>query len=157
MKMFVCIVFASVCVASSHAIAGGPDDILGLWNTEKREAMIKIYNCSSKYCGKIVWLNEPNYSADSKEGTPGAPILDHNNPNPELRMNPLIGSQILFDIVYAGENVWEKGKIYDSDNGKIYNSKMTLISPDQLNMRGFIGISFIGGSTIWTRTKTVTK
>jgi len=145
------IVFTSVLLAAAVASAAGPDDILGLWNTEKKDAKIEIYKCGAKYCGKIAWLKEPTYSADSKDGVPGTPILDHNNPNPDLRKKPLIGLRILINFVFVGDNLWKNGKIYNSDNGKIYSGKMTLISPDQLNVRGFIGISLIGGSTTWTR------
>ncbi|MBF0505246.1 MAG: DUF2147 domain-containing protein [Nitrospirae bacterium] len=151
------IVFASALLVSGFAFAAGPDDILGLWNTEERDAKIEIYKCGSKYCGKIAWLKEPTYPAGSKEGVPGTPILDHSNPNPKLRERPLIGLPILIDFLFAGDNLWNNGKIYNSDNGKIYSGKMTLISPDQLNVRGFIGISLIGGTTKWTRAKAGTR
>ncbi|HAM50101.1 MAG TPA: DUF2147 domain-containing protein [Nitrospiraceae bacterium] len=112
---------------------------------------MEIYKCNLKYCGKIVWLKEPTYPADSKEGTPGTPILDQNNPNPKLRKTPLIGLPILLNFVYAGDNSWKSGKIYNSDNGKTYSGSLTLVSLNHLKVRGFIGISLIGGSTIWTR------
>ena len=151
MKQWMVIVFTSIVLAAGATYAVGPDDILGVWNTEEKDAKIEIYECSSKYCGKIVWLKEPVYPAGSKDGTPGTPILDHNNPNPELRKTPLIGLPILLDFVYAEDNVWKDGKIYNSDNGKTYSGKLTLVSPDLLRVRGFIGISLIGGSTTWTR------
>ena len=158
MKYSVFIVFfASVLLAAAFIFASGPDDILGLWNTEHRDARIEIYNCSTKYCGKIAWLKEPTYPAGSKEGVPSTPILDLNNPDRELRKKPLIGLPILINFVFAGDNLWKDGKIYNSENGKIYSGKMTLISPDQLNVRGFIGIPLFGGSTTWTSTKTETE
>ncbi|HET6516058.1 MAG TPA: DUF2147 domain-containing protein [Thermodesulfovibrionales bacterium] len=144
-------VFTSAVLAAGTTYGAGPDDILGVWNTEEKDAKIEIYKCSFKYCGKIVWLKEPVYQAGSKDGTPGAPIMDHNNPNPELRKTPLIGLPILLDFVYAGDNSWKDGKIYNSDNGKTYSGKLTLPSPDLLKVRGFIGIPLIGGSTTWTR------
>jgi uncharacterized protein (DUF2147 family) len=151
MRQFMFIVFTSVILSAASAYAAGPDDILGVWNTEERDAKIEIYKCRIKYCGKIVWLQEPTYPAGSKEGTPGTPMLDHNNPNPELRKTPLIGLPILLDFVFAGDNSWKNGKIYNSENGKTYGGKMTLDSPNQLNVRAFIGISLIGGTTTWTR------
>ncbi len=147
------IVFVSVLLTAAFVLAAGPDDILGLWNTEKRDAKIEIYKCGTKYCGKIAWLKEPTYPAGSKEGAPGTPILDHNNPDPELRKKSLIGLPILIDFVFAGDNLWKNGKIYNPDNGKRYRGKMTLISPDQLNVRGFIGIPLLGGTTVWTRAR----
>jgi uncharacterized protein (DUF2147 family) len=138
-------------IPATAADAAGPDDVLGVWNTEERDAKIEIYKCGMKYCGKIVWLREPTYPAGSEEGTPGTPVLDHSNPEPKLRKTPLIGLPILLDFVFAGDNSWNSGKIYDSENGKTYSGKLTLVSPNQLNVRGFIVISLIGGSTTWTR------
>lgn len=157
MKRCVFIVFTSVLLAAAFAFASGPDDILGLWNTEHRDARIEIYKCGTKYCGKIAWLKEPTYPCGSKEGVPGTPILDRNNPDRELRKKPLIGLPILIDFAFAADNLWKNGKIYNSENGKIYSGKMTLISPNQLNVRGFIGIPLFGGSTTWTSTKTETE
>lgn len=151
------IVLTSVLLAAAFAFAEGPDDILGLWNTEKKDAKVEIYKCDTKYCGKIAWLKEPTYPAGSREGVPGTPILDHNNPDPELRKKPLVGSSILIGFVFAGDNLWKNGKIYNSENGKIYSGKLTLVSPDQLNVRGYIGIPLFGGSTTWTRVKAGTE
>jgi uncharacterized protein (DUF2147 family) len=151
MKHFMFIVFTSVILAPVSAYAACTDDILGVWNTEERDAKIEIYKCGIKYCGKIVWLQDPTYPAGSKEGTPGTPMLDHNNPKAALRRTPLIGLPILLDFVFAGDNSWKNGKIYDSESGKTFSGKMTLASPDKLNVRGFIGISLIGGTTTWTR------
>src|SRR4030042_7035085 len=100
MKHFMFIVFTSVILAAVSAYAAGPDDILGVWNTEERDAKIEIYKCGIKYCGKIVWLQDPTYPAGSKEGTPGTPMLDHSNPNPELGKNPLIGLPTLFPLAF---------------------------------------------------------
>ncbi len=150
-------VFASVLLTTALACAADPGDIQGLWNTEKKDARIEIYRCDSKYCGRIAWLKEPTYPAGSKEGTPGTPILDNKNPNPDLRKKPLVGVQILRDFEFAGGNSWKNGKIYNSSNGKIYSGKITLLSPGRLKVRGFIGISAIGGSTIWTRAKAGTE
>ncbi len=143
--------FVGLVIAVTSANAAGSEDILGVWNTERREAKIMIYKCGEKYCGKIVWFKDTNYPADSKDGTPGTPILDHNNPNPKLKKNPIIGLQILYDFTFTGNNSWTGGKLYNPDNGKTYSGKMTLVSPNQLNLRGFIGISLIGRTTKWTR------
>ena len=157
MKFCMFITFACVFLYAAIASASGPNNIMGVWNTAKRDAKIEIYQCGIKYCGKIVWLKESAYPAGSKDGVPGTPILDQNNPNPAMRKKPLMGVNILADFVYAGDDLWTNGKIYNSNNGKMYSGKLTLISPDRLKVRGFIGISLIGGSTIWTRGKTGAK
>ena len=82
---------------------------------------------------------------------PGTPKLDNNNPDQNLRKIPRIGLEIVRDFIYAGDNLWNKGEVYDTKNGKTYSGKMTLISPDQLKLRGFIGISLFGRTSNWTR------
>jgi len=143
--------FVVMAMAATLVFAASPDDILGVWLTEGKDANIEIYKCGEKYCGNIVWIIEPNYPADSKEGIPGTPVLDLNNPNPKLRKTPLIGLQILYNFTYAGDNKWTDGKIYNPDNGRTYSSKMRLVSANELKVRGYIGISLIGGTETWTK------
>jgi uncharacterized protein (DUF2147 family) len=153
MRQFKFIVFACVMLAATFAAAAGPDDILGLWDTDGKSASIEIYKCGIKYCGKIAWLKEDVYPADATDGVPGTPILDSNNPDPEMRKKTLIGSPILINFVFAGDDLWTGGNIYNSENGKLYSGRLTLVSHKQLNVRGYIGIPLLGGTTTWTRTK----
>ena len=142
---FLCFAMATACYA-----AGG-DDILGVWNDEEKNSKIEVFKCGDRYCGNIVWLKEPNYAAGSTEGTPGTVMLDNHNPDPVRRTVPLLGLQIVKDFAYAGDSVWKGGTVYDPKVGKTYSGKMTLVSPHQLKMRGFIGISLLGRNTTWTR------
>lgn len=141
-------------LALTHALpvlAAGPDDILGEWNDEKKDAKIEIYKCSESYCGRITWLREPNYPADSTDGTPGTPKLDHNNPDATRTKDTVIGLNIVKGFRYDGENRWNGGTVYDPKNGKTYKGKMMLVSPSRLDLRGYIGISLIGRTTNWSR------
>ncbi len=133
------------------AYGTGSDDILGVWNNEERDAKIEIYKCGNKYCGQVIWLKEPNYPEGSKEGTAGTPRLDHNNPDPSLRKTPIIGLNIVHDFSSTDDHTWFSGAVYDPKNENTYRGKMTLISPDQLNLRGFVGIPLFGRTTTWTR------
>jgi uncharacterized protein (DUF2147 family) len=133
------------------AYAASPDDILGLWNTEENKAKVEIFKCANKYCGRIVWLKDPDYPAGSKEGAPGTPKVDHNNPDPGLRKRPVMGLQFMEGFAFAGDNAWKGGKLYDPEKGKTYSGKITLVSQDRLDLRGFIGISLIGRTSKWTR------
>ena len=96
-------------------------------------------------------MKEPYYPADDDGGMAGRPIVDRENPNPDLRTRPLIGLRIMEGFDYIGENVWEKRTIYNPDNGKVYKCQMTLSAPAHLVVRGFIGIPLLGGTSIWTR------
>jgi len=152
MKTALAALFAGMMLLSAFPLfASDRDSILGVWINEEKDARIELFKCGEKYCGRIVSLKEPNYPAGSEEGKPGTPKLDHNNPVPGLRTVPIIGLQIVRDFVFAGDGLWKDGKVYDPKNGKTYSGKMTLVSPDQLHLRGFIGISLIGRTTTWTR------
>ncbi len=144
-------IFACMVISTSAAVYAGSDDILGAWFNQEKDAKIEIYRCGDAYCGKIIWLKEPMYPEGSTDGVAGTPKLDHNNPNPALRKTPVIGLQIVRGFAYSGNNKWVDGKVYDPKNGKTYSGKMTLISPNQLNLRGFIGISLLGRTAVWTR------
>ena len=61
-----------------------------------------------------------------------------------------MGLQILSGFRYAGDGTWEAGKIYDPKNGKTYSCKMRL-DGENLKIRGFIGISLFGRTTVWSR------
>jgi uncharacterized protein (DUF2147 family) len=145
------LLIASVLSVAALCLAANGDDILGVWNDAEKDAKIEIFKCENKYCGKIVSAKEPNYPAGSKEGTPGSPRLDHNNPDSAKRSRPIIGLQIMNDFTFAGDGAWKDGTVYDPKNGKAYRGKMTLVSPNKLVMRGFVGIPLFGRSTEWTR------
>jgi uncharacterized protein (DUF2147 family) len=150
-KRAVSVLLSTILLLVSFAFAADEDKILGLWNTPENDCKIEIYKCGNKYCGRIAWLKEPLYPADDDGGMADKPIVDRENPSPDLWARPLIGLQLMEGFTYIGKNVWEKGTIYNPDNGKTYKCKMTLSAPDRLEVRGFIGISLFGGTSIWTR------
>jgi uncharacterized protein (DUF2147 family) len=144
-------IFAGVLLWAASVFAASSDDILGLWLNQEKDAKIEIFKCNEKYYGKIVWLQEPDYPVASSEGVPGTPKLDHNNPDRTLRLKRVMGLQIVHNFSFAGNGLWNDGKVYDPNNGKTYSGKMTLVSPYQLHLRGFIGIALIGRTAVWTK------
>jgi uncharacterized protein (DUF2147 family) len=145
------IVSMMIATMASASFAASTDEILGVWDNQEKDARIEIFKCGEKFCGKIVSLKEPNYPPGSKEGMPGTPKLDHKNPKPELRKVPVIGLEIMHNFIFAGDDTWKGGKVYDPKSGNTYSGKMTLVSPTQLKLRGFIGISLFGRTDVWTR------
>ena len=142
--------------AAIPASAEDGDAILGLWATDPEggggEAHVEVYKENGKYYGKIIWLAQPVYPPDDPKGTPGEPKIDLENPDPELRNNPVVGLLITKDFVYKGNGQWHKGTIYDPDNGKTYKCKIKYGENENvLKVRGFIGVSLLGRNTYWTR------
>jgi uncharacterized protein (DUF2147 family) len=148
-RCFLVLLVAGLLPATASGAAG--DDILGEWYNAEKDARIEIFACGTRYCGRIVWLKEPDYPDGSRDGVPGTPKLDHNNPDPSRTKEPVIGLRIVRDFEYAGENRWHAGTVYDPKNGKTYKGKMTLTAPDRLDLRGYVGIPLFGRTTTWTR------
>jgi uncharacterized protein (DUF2147 family) len=132
-------------VMITYAQAPSADAILGKWLNEDKDAHIQIYKENNKYYGKIVWLNEPN------EPATGLPKVDDDNEDESLRSRPVMGLILLKDFVYDGEGEWEDGTIYDPKNGKTYDCYMNFDENGVLKIRGYIGFSWIGRNTYWTR------
>jgi uncharacterized protein (DUF2147 family) len=147
---------AVAVLVSGPVSAQDGDAILGLWATDPEggggEAHVEITEVDGVYVGTIVWLAEPLGTADDPKQKLGQPKTDVENPDPALRDKPVIGLQIVKDFVYKGDGEWHRGTIYDPDNGKTYKSKIRFgETRDVLKVRGFIGISMLGRTTVWTR------
>jgi uncharacterized protein (DUF2147 family) len=146
-------VVMAVSLMALPAQAASPDAVIGKWLNGKKMAHIEIYKSGDRYEGKIVWLKEPVYPPDDKKGMAGKTKIDRENPDVSKRNNPILGMVMLWGFKHIKDNLWEEGSIYDPENGKTYRCKMTLESPDVLNVRGFIGFSLIGRTDTWTRVK----
>jgi uncharacterized protein (DUF2147 family) len=113
--------------------------ILGNWLTARRNGIIQISRSpDGHYQGRIVGGDEPER-------------VDANNPDPTRRTQRLFGQTILRDMNYDGQGRWSGGTIYDPDSGHTYRCRIELRGHDQLRIRGFLGVSLIGRSQIWTR------
>ena len=148
------VVVMIVLFAALSAMAGDGDAIVGVWATDPEgeggQAHIEISAVGDEYSGKIVWLEEPLYTADDEDGEVGEPKIDKNNPDPALQTRPIMGLQLMEGFKYDGKGTWKKGTIYDPDNGKTYKSKVRLGDDGVLSVRGYIGISMIGRTSKWT-------
>lgn len=136
--------FVFLFFTSFATLAADPDDILGLWKNGEGTGIVQIYKKGDKYYGKIVWLkvtNDPD----------GTPRKDINNPEASLRSRPLKGLENLRGFQYAGDGKWENGNVYDPKTGNDYSCEMTLVNPNTLEVRGFIGISLFGRTDVWKR------
>ena len=122
------------------------DDVLGIWFNEEKDAKIEIYEDGGKYFGRIIWLEEPI------DPETGKPKLDDENPDEELQKRPVMGLLLVKDFVFDGDDVWDDGEIYDPKSGNTYSCYMKFDSENTLKVRGYIGISWIGRTTYWTRT-----
>jgi uncharacterized protein (DUF2147 family) len=135
----------------ARAVSPGGDAITGLWEVAEGDGRIEIFRCAEKYCGRIAWLKEPLYP--SGDPMAGRPLIDRENPKKELRSRPQLGLQLMNGYTFRGDNFWDDGSIYNTENGKTYKSTIKLRSHDRLELRGYIGIPLLGGSTVWKRVR----
>ena len=115
------------------------EDIIGVWDTGDG-AHVQIYTRDGKYHGKFIRFDEepPNGG------------LDAENPDPELRDRPLVGTDFILNFEYDGTK-WRHGRIYNPENGKQYKADLEL-KDGVLKVRGWIGVRLLGRTVEWTRT-----
>jgi uncharacterized protein (DUF2147 family) len=149
------LLIAILVVCAAPLLAGDGDAIVGVWLTpqgnEDGQAQIKITANNGTYEGEIIWLEIPVYPADDEQGMAGQAKVDRENPDESLRTRPIVGLEIMHDFSYAGDGKWKGGTIYAPDEGKTYKCKLTLEDDGTLKVRGYIGVSLLGRTEVWTR------
>jgi uncharacterized protein (DUF2147 family) len=117
---------------------------VGLWKTE--DAQIEIFEADGKLSGKIAALNK-EYTTDGIEKT------DISNPDPAKRKRPLIGLVFMMGFTPEGPGKWDHGTVYDPKTGHTYASFLEYDGGDTIKLRGYIGVSLIGRTAVWTKVK----
>ena len=130
---------------TSAAFAAGATPA-GLWrtiddNTGKPRSLVRIHEHNGEYSAVI----EKGLLATD---TPDA-VCD--KCTDERKGKRIVGMTIVKGIKFT-DGHYEGGEILDPENGKTYRCLMNLDSTgNQLEVRGYIGISLIGRSQNWTR------
>lgn len=114
----------------------------GVWLTEKGDAQVRVSPCGGSLCGKIAGLRDPI------DPQTGKPQLDDKNPNPALASRPMIGLSLFNSMRPTGPGTWA-GLIYNADDGRYYESKVTVLGPSSLRVEGCVG-AICGGET-WSK------
>ncbi len=151
-RRIVTILLAFVVWLQLPAMAAEPGDaVLGVWHTTDDKGRVLVFKDNNHYCAKIVSIKDPNWPASDEEGMGGKPKNDRRNPDPKLRSRSIAGIRFMNDFVYDGNNLWQHGKIYDPESGNTYRCKMSMISTNQLKVRGYVGIPLFGRTVVCTR------
>ncbi|MCG8688511.1 MAG: DUF2147 domain-containing protein [Desulfobacterales bacterium] len=129
------------------------DDIIGEWITQEKDCRVEIFKKNERYHGSIAALKYPNYLPGEEEGPNGTPRLDSNNPDVSLRSRPMVGIELLSHFRFDNGK-WVDGHIYDPKNGKTYKCNISISEDGKLHVRGYIGLSLLGRTTIWESAKT---
>jgi uncharacterized protein (DUF2147 family) len=118
------------------------EEPIGIWLTQAGDARVRVSKCGGGICGVIVWLRDPINAATGK------PEVDDKNPNPALAKRRMIGLPLFSGMHPSGPNKWS-GQIYNADDGKSYESHVSVAGPDTLRVEGCVGV--LCGGESWTR------
>jgi uncharacterized protein (DUF2147 family) len=137
----------SACALAFMLLVAAPvaaaESLVGKWLHENQRIHIEIFPCEDRFCGKIVWLKNPN---DDQ----GNPVTDVENPDPTLRDRPLMGALLLRDLRQTGPTIWEDGLVYNPDDGQHYQADMEMRADGSVDMRAYVLMPMLGKTLVWT-------
>lgn len=144
MKNTTFVLFGTIAALFSLSLQAQESPV-GLWKniddvTGKPKALIRITEVNGELSGKIEQL----FLAPGEEQHPRCVQCEG-----EKKDQPVVGMVILTGLKKNTEG-YDGGTILDPGNGKVYKSKLTL-AQGKLNVRGYIGFSWLGRSQIWIR------
>ncbi len=129
------------------AAGAATEPVFGTWLSEKRRVMVEIGPCGDApdaACGRIVWMAKT-------EDANGKPFTDQRNQDESLRDRPIMGLPILTGFQKDGEDSWTNGRIYNPEDGKTYNSSLTLKDANTLLVEGCV--LFFCREQVWARAR----
>ncbi|MAJ31039.1 MAG: hypothetical protein CMC18_00090 [Flavobacteriaceae bacterium] len=131
------IILAALLSFQTSSVQGTWVNIDDETGVEKSE--ITLYVENGKLYGKIERLLLPEDQGKVCEKCKG-----------KEKNQPIEGLIIVKGLI-NDRDVWTDGKILDPANGKSYDCTIKLDDSNTLNIRGYLGFSFIGRSQVWKR------
>ena len=121
-----------------------PDDIIGKWYTDDKEAIVQIYKKKNdKYYGKFLWL------IDEKDENNNF-VKDKKNPDKSLRNRTVKEIEFIIGFIYD-DGAYEDGVMYNYTDGNTYTVTMKLSGINTLKVRGYLLFEWLGRTVVWTR------
>jgi uncharacterized protein (DUF2147 family) len=111
------------------AYAQNADALVGTYLKADGMSKVEFYKSGDTYCGKVVWLKEPN----DKEGKPKK---DPKNPDKSLRERPLMGMVTITGLRYEGEGKYGEGKAYRPAEGDEVKFKVKVVGDGTISVTG---------------------
>lgn len=135
-------ILIGLCLCVAGPATADPSAIEGTWLSGDGDGLIAIEVTGATLSGTILGSATDNPEREKN---------DVHNPDPALRGRPLVGLELFRGFRDAGDGVWSGGFIYDPDSGNTYRCKITMLDPNTLKVRGFIGVALFGRTETWTR------
>lgn len=121
-----------------------PPGPVGVWIDHTGRGAVEILECGPGLCGRIVWMQQP---LDKK----GQPLRDKLNENTKLRERPICGLQVIGDLKPMRDGSWDRGWIYDPEQGESFDVELRLREPNVLQVKGYKGLKFLSETFQWRR------
>ncbi len=139
-------IFTFLLVVAAGMFSVSAQGVTGKWKTiddetGEEKSIVEVYEQNGKIYGKIVEILNPARKNAKCDKCTGAD-----------KGKPMLGLVIIKGLTKDG-NEYTDGKILDPLKGKLYSCTIKLESKDKLDVRGYVGMSFIGRSQTWTRVK----
>jgi uncharacterized protein (DUF2147 family) len=131
-------------VMSSQAAA---DAIEGWWQSWDSLLYVSVEKGEARLFAAGI-LNPALVKGDLVSWSPEKPLLDIDNPDPQLRGRPLLGIELTENYRKKGKQ-W-RGRLYDPRSGAWYKSHLTVVG-SVLNIRGYIGMPMLGQTRTFER------
>lgn len=144
MKKILCSLLFSFTVT---VFAAAQDSAAGIWQTyddktHEPNGRVQIYEEDGIYYGKILG------SADPHDKSPET--YCQKCPT-EFKDKPVRNLRFMWGFT-QNRDKYTGGHILDPNTGHVYNASMQLVNEgQQLNMRGYMGISLLGSTQKWKR------
>lgn len=145
MKAMNLMIILLMAVSAKSFAQSNEQAIVGVWESDKKDARMEIYKESNHYYGKYLWGNQI-VEADGVTSKKDVKNLD-----PKLRSRNLIGITSLTGLRWDGKE-YVDGKIYNPPSGDTYSCK-AWVENDKMNLRGYMGVSLLGRTATFHRYK----
>lgn len=138
--------FLTVLFVAIAGLFSASAQVTGKWKTiddetGEEKSIVEIYEKDGKIYGKVVEILNPAKKNAKCTKCSGAE-----------KDKPIMGMVIIKGLTKDGDE-YTDGDILDPNKGKTYSCTLKLIGNDKLDVRGYIGFSFIGRSQTWYRVK----
>ncbi|MEB2782066.1 DUF2147 domain-containing protein [Algoriphagus sp. C2-6-M1] len=143
-RQFTYICIFMILIGTENLLAQSNSKIKGVWFNPDKTAQIEIMENENEMIGKIIWIQQ--------EDDDPATFTDLVNSDISLRNRPLMGLTILEGLKFR-DGIWSDGKIYDPQSGISYACELQLKKKDILEIKGYLGDSWVSRTVEWNRVK----
>lgn len=141
--------FASLLVLLGLAAVSGSQparatELDGFWMDSHGEVVLEVGPCGAGMCAKVVWLRLP-YGPDR------FPLKDFRNPDTSLRERQVCGLRVIEGFTKQPDGTWGGGNVYVPDLGMSFSGYAQILSPTQIEVRGYVFLPLFGSTEVWSR------